>query len=78
MFKLTFGADLGFDNGIYDGGSHATVEEAIKVADDELATAHQVYGAFVRDCHGKVVAESNGTWGDQIPWWHCNLLATKD
>lgn len=74
MFKLVFGADLGFDNGIYDGGSHATVEDAIQLASDELAVAHQVYGAFVKDSDNNVVAEANGTWGDQIPWWHCNLL----
>jgi len=74
VFKLVFGADLGFDNGIYDGGTHATVEEAIVEAESELATAHQIYGAFVTDLRsGDCVAESNGTWGDQIPWWHCKI-----
>lgn len=73
MFKMIFGADLGFDNGVYDGGEYRTLDAAIEAANDELATAHQVYGAYVTDKEGKIVAESNGTWDDQIPWWHCVL-----
>lgn len=73
MYKLTFGADLGTDNGIFNGGSHASVEDAIKVAEDELSIAHCVYGAFIKNSFGNIVAESNSTWGDQNPNWHCNI-----
>lgn len=46
MYKAILGADIGSDNGIFDWGTHATVDEAIEAMN---IPTHCLYGKEVRD-----------------------------
>lgn len=68
-YHLTVGADIGDDNGIFNGGTSTTVEEAIAHEQEEFAYKyHEFYGPYIKDHNGLCVAESNG---------HCPLSATS-
>lgn len=77
-YALTVGADIGDDNGIFNGGLFASVEEAIIYEQKEFAYKyHEFYGAFVEVVKtGRVVAASNGYWKQtetDTHYWHCPL-----
>jgi hypothetical protein len=78
-YKLVVGADIGDDNGIFDGGIFNSVEEAITYEEKEFAYKyHEFYGAFVEVVEtGRMLAASNGYWKQtetDTHYWHCPLL----
>lgn len=71
MFKLVVAEDFGWDNGELCFGSFPSVEEAMEALEGNYPQCFYAGARIIDDT--KIVAESNGSWGNHVMEWHCPL-----